>query len=110
MVETFSHGKTVTHLILKCKLSVTRDDKSLGTLSNNDNDGSENVAKKWICIVSNLIASIWTHSICQMQATFPGIEFFSSKRGRKIRHHMSTSSIKQQIRSRSSAVDVKEMY
>ena len=46
MVETFSHGKTVTHLILKCKLSVTRGDKSLGTFSNNDNDGSENVAKK----------------------------------------------------------------
>ena len=46
MVETLSHGKTVTHMILKCKLSVTRGDKSLGTLSNNDNDGSENVAKK----------------------------------------------------------------
>ena len=31
--------------------------------------------KKWICILSNLIASIWTRSICQMQATFPGVEF-----------------------------------
>ena len=31
MVETLSHGKTVTHMILKCNLSVTRGDKSLGT-------------------------------------------------------------------------------
>ena len=31
--------------------------------------------KKWICVLSNLIASIWTRSICQMQATFPGVEF-----------------------------------
>ena len=46
MVETLSHGKTVTHMILKCNLSVTRGDKSLATLNNNDNDGSENVAKK----------------------------------------------------------------
>ena len=28
-----------------------------------------------ICVLSNLIASIWTRSICQMQATFPGVEF-----------------------------------
>ena len=28
--------------------------------------------KKLICALSNLIASIWTRSICQMQATFPG--------------------------------------
>ena len=27
-------------------------------------DGSENVTKKWICVLSNLIASIWTRSIC----------------------------------------------
>ena len=31
--------------------------------------------KKWICVLSNLIASIWTRSICQMLATFPGVEF-----------------------------------
>ena len=36
----------------------------LGTLSNDDDDGSENVIKKWICVVSNLIVSIWTHSMC----------------------------------------------
>ena len=30
--------------------------------------------KKGICVLSNLIASIWTSSICQMQATFPGVE------------------------------------
>ena len=31
--------------------------------------------KKWICVLSNLIASIWTRSKCQMSATFPGVEF-----------------------------------
>ena len=39
-----------------------------GTLSKDDDDGSENV-------LSNLIASIWTRSVCQMRATFPGVEF-----------------------------------
>ena len=31
--------------------------------------------KKWICVLSNLIAWIWTRSICQSQATFPGVKF-----------------------------------
>ena len=31
--------------------------------------------KKWICVLSNFIASIWTLSICQMQETFRGVEF-----------------------------------
>ena len=75
----------------------------IGTLSKDDDDGSENVGKKWIYVLSNLIASVWTRSICQMQATFPGLEFLrilftGSKRGRKIRRRMSTSSIKRQIR------------
>ena len=49
---------------------------SVGTLSyDDDNHGSENVAKKLIFVLSNLIASVWTRSICQMQATFPGVEF-----------------------------------
>ena len=44
----------------------------LGTLSKeDDDDDSENVCKK----INYLIASIWTCSICQMQATFPGVEF-----------------------------------
>ena len=47
----------------------------IGTLSNDDDDSSENVAKKCICVLSDLIASIWTRLICQMQATFPGVEF-----------------------------------
>ena len=47
------------------------------SLSNNDSDddGSENIAKKLICILSNFIASIWTRSIYQIKATFPGVEF-----------------------------------
>ena len=44
----------------------------------------------------------WTRSICQMQATFPWIEFlrilFKLKKRRKIRCRMSTSSIKREIR------------
>ena len=49
---------------------------SVGTLRNDDdNHGSENVAKKLICVLSNLIASVWTRSICQIQATFPGVKF-----------------------------------
>ena len=41
-----------------------------------DDNGSENVGKKKrICVLSNLIASIWTLSIYQKQATFPGFEF-----------------------------------
>ena len=31
--------------------------------------------KKWICVLSNLIAPIWTCSICQIQATFPEVGF-----------------------------------
>ena len=55
--------------------SWVRTRRLLGTLSKDDDDGSKNAGKKWICVLSNLIASIWTRSICQMQATFPGVEF-----------------------------------
>ena len=68
-------------------------------LKQDDDDGSENVAKNMNCVLLNLIASIWSRSLCQMQATFPGVGFYSgSKRGRKIRRRMSTSSMKRQIR------------
>ena len=54
--------------------------------------------KKWFCVLSNLIASIWTRSICQMQATFPVVEFLRTLfRLRKMKEN-STSSIKRQIR------------
>ena len=33
--------------------------------------------KKWICILSNFIASILSRSICQTCATIPGVEFLS---------------------------------
>ena len=55
--------------------SWVRTRRLLGTLSKDDDDGSKNAGKKWIYVLSNLIASIWTRSICQMQATFPGVEF-----------------------------------
>ena len=48
---------------------------STGTLSNDDDDGSENFAKKTNLPSFKLIASVWTRSICQMSATFPGVEF-----------------------------------
>ena len=51
-------------------------EESIRDLKQGRHDGSENVGKKkWICVFSNLIASIWTRSLCQMQATFPGVEF-----------------------------------
>ena len=49
--------------------------ETIRTLSKDDDDGSENVVKKWICVLSNLIASIWILSISQIQATFLGVEF-----------------------------------
>ena len=76
----------------------------MGTLSNDDDDddGSENVAKNEFCVPSNLIASIWTRSTCQMLATFLGVEFlrilFRFKKRKEIRRLMSTSCIKRQIR------------
>ena len=72
---------------------------SIGTLSKDDDEGSENVGKKWICVLSNLITSIWIRSICQMQATFPGVEFLSILFRYQIRRRMSKSSIKRQIRT-----------
>ena len=76
----------------------------LGTLSNDDDDdgGSENVAKK-MNLSSFKLNRVYLDPIkCQMQATFPGVEFkgfySGSKRGRKIRRRMSTSLIKREIR------------
>ena len=52
--------------------------------------------KKWICILSNLIASIWSCSICQMPAMFPGVEFLRIliwfKKRKEFCSDMSTSS------------------
>ena len=42
----------------------------LGSLSNDNDDDSEHVAKNWIFVLSNFIASIWTRSICRMKAIF----------------------------------------
>ena len=39
----------------------------LGTLSNDaDGGGRENITKKWICVLSNFIASIWNRRIRQI--------------------------------------------
>ena len=47
----------------------------VGTLSKDDNHGSENVGKKMNLRSFEFNRSIWTRAICQMQATFPGVEF-----------------------------------
>ena len=82
---------------------------SLGTLSNDDDDddddGSENFAKK-INLRSFKLNRVYLdpHNMFpgrRFLETFPGVEFLrdsSSKRGRKIRRRMSTSSIIRQIR------------
>ena len=47
----------------------------LGTLRNDDDDGSENVAKK-MNLSSFKLNRVYLDPIkCQMQATFPGVEF-----------------------------------
>ena len=56
--------------------------------------------KKLTCVLSNLITPIWTRSICQIKATFPGVEFlrilFRLKKMKEICHRMSMSSINHQ--------------
>ena len=76
-----------------------------GTLSKDDADGSESVGKKneFALFQTYLIASIWTPSICQILATFPGVEFLKDfiqvqKEEGKFVVGMSSSSIKRQIR------------
>ena len=86
----------------------------LGTLSKEeDDDDSENVCKK----INYLIASIWTCSICQMQATFPGVEFLRRLLRFKKRKENSSSYVhvlhktsNWEVSCRSRAVDDKEMY
>ena len=63
-------------------------------------------------VLSNLIASIWTRSICQMQATFPGV-LFRFKKGKENLSsyvHVLHKTENSEVSRRSRAVDVKEMY
>ena len=53
--------------LLLSQLPFSSPFESLGTLSKDDDDGSENVTK--------LIASVWTRSVCQIQAIFPAVRF-----------------------------------
>ena len=105
------------HLIsLKNHVKHHQKREDIGTLSIDDDHGSENVGKKRICVLSILIASIWTRSICQLQATFPGAEFLRilfrfKNRKEKIRRRKFTSSIKTailEVSRRSRAMDIKE--
>ena len=47
----------------------------IGSLSNDNEDGSKNVDKKVIYVLSNYIASLWNRSICQIEAILLGVEF-----------------------------------
>ena len=68
-------------------------------------------------VLSNLIASIWTRSICQMQATSPGVEFvrilsvlFRFKKGKENLSsyvHVLHKTENSEVSRRSRAVDVK---
>ena len=72
-------------------------------------------------VLSNLIASISTRSICQMQATFPGVEFLRIlsavllrfKKGKENLSsyvHVLHKTENSEVSRRSRPVDVKEMY
>ena len=49
--------------------------ESIWTLSKDDDDGSENYSKKMNLRSFKLNRVYLDHSLCQMQATFPGVEF-----------------------------------
>ena len=74
----------------------------IGTFSNDDNNGSENVAKK-MNLHSFKLNSIYLDPLkCQMQVTFPGVELLrillKFKKRKENSSLKSTSSIKRQIR------------
>ena len=105
------YGKPITKVIFTCLL--------LGTLRRDDDDGSEKVGKTndRICALSSLIASIWTRSICQKQATFPGFEFLRTlfrfekrKENSSSYVHVLRKTADWEVSRRSRAVHVKEMY
>ena len=85
----------------------------LGSLSNDDDDSSINVAKK---INLRPIKLYWTHSICQMWAIFPGVEILGTSSGFNERGKLTSYvHVLHQRRIRrchvvAAAVDVKEMY
>ena len=56
------------------------------------------VVKKKSCVLAKFIASIWTRSICQLWAIFPGVEFLRTLSMFKKRREDSSSSIKRRIR------------
>ena len=90
----------------------------VGTLRTATTTAVKTSLKKWICILSNLIASIWTSSICQMRATFPGVELLRIlfKLKEELRKNSSSyvhvlhKKWNLEVSLRSRAVDVKEMY
>ena len=98
-------------------IGVPRGRDVLGTLSNDDDDGSENVAKK-MNLSSFKLNRVYLDPIkCQMQATFPGVEFLRILFRFKKRKEDSSSYVhvlhktsNWEVSRRSRAVDVKEMY
>ena len=75
----------------------------IGSLSDDDDDGSENVAKKVSYVLSNYIASIWNRrSICQIEAIFLELNSWKNlsrfKQRKESHRRMFMSSIKRRIR------------
>ena len=72
------HGKVFATGDKRCPVAIFRElmwrcpPKIVGTLSKDHDDGSENVGKKInFCVLSNLIASIWTRAhVCVAGKTF----------------------------------------
>ena len=72
----------------------------LGSSKNDEDESSENVTKKWICVLSWRLSGLAQFVKCgrffqelNSKGLYPG-----SKRERKIRRHMFMSSIKRRIR------------
>ena len=105
VLHTFLYSRTSPQRLPRGQSKRTRYD-SRG-LKQDDDDGSENVAKK----------INWTLSICQKQATFPEVEFlrilfkFKKRNESSSWHvHVLHKTANYEFSRRSRAEDVKEMY
>ena len=88
------------HLLYKRDYVLTTSFALLGRSSNDEDERNENLAKKWICVLSSRLFGPAQFVKCGrffLQLNSNGI-YRGSKRERKIRHHMFTSSIKRRIR------------
>ena len=107
MLHTFLFSRTSPHRLSQGQSKRTRYDNRDLKQDDDDGDGSQNFAKK----------INWTLSICQMQATFPEVEFlrilFKFKKRKESSSwyvHVLHKTANYEFSRRSRAEDVKEMY